>query len=221
MYRERLTSDELDVLLTSHQVPHAPSAPAASCQRETDTHMDEALADLHASFADDLSTLLSDLARREVVVKLREIVRGTYGQFVFGHTVPTCCAVVLAVPIQTEFFLAIRPSILFPLLDRALGCDLPDPAQRRPLTEIESALSTLLVEQMLGKYREAWQQVLSLELSVDRLEFNTQQMRAMSGSEPVCLVRYDVRCARDQGWVELCIPWKPTQRMRERLAANR
>jgi len=221
MYRERLTSDELDVLLTPSQVSSPPSAPAESSPRESDTHIDEALADLHARFADDLSTLLSELARNEVVVKLREIVRGTYAQFVFGQTVPTCCAVVLAVPIETEFFLAIRPSILFPLLDRALGCDLPEPAQQRPLTEIESSLSTLLVEQMLGKSREAWQHVLPLGLRVARLEFNTRQMRAMSGSEPVCLVRYDVRCGRDQGWIELCIPWKPTQRLRERLAANR
>ncbi len=221
MHRERLTSDEMDVLLTPSYAEPSHNYSAETCLRGPDTHMDDALAQLHTKFGEDLKSLLSDLTRRDVVVKMRQAARGTYGHFVFGHSIPTCCAVIIAEPIQAEFFLAIRPSLLFPLLDRLFGCDTPEPPQQRPLSEIEASIAMLLVEQILERYREVWQQVLSLELSVDRFEHNIQQMRVMRGSDPAYLVRYDIRCDRDQGCLEFCIPWDSTQQMRERLAANR
>ena len=221
MYRERLTSDELEVLLTQDPVVLSSPTPEDAGPRETEKHSDQALVELHSRYAHDLGTLLGELVRREVVVRLRSANLGTYGQFVFGQSVPTCCAVIQVEPIQAEFFLAISPSILFSLIDRLMGSDYPEPPQQRaPPTEIETSVIKLLVDQIVEKYREVWQQVLSLESAVDRLEHNAQQMRALAGGEPTYMVRYDVRCGGDQGWFELCLPWAATQQMRERLAAN-
>jgi flagellar motor switch protein FliM len=223
MHRERLSAEEMEVLLRSGETETIPpeSAVETGSHDETCSHTADALLSLHQRFAGDLTELLQDLTGSEARVRLRDAARGAYGQFVCGQTVPTCCAVIQAEPIKAEFLFAISPSILFPVLDHMLGCDQPEPPQQRPLTEIEAALATLLVEQVLARYQDAWQGVLALDLTVDRIEHNAQQMRAMPGSEPTFLVRYDVRCGRAQGWADVCIPWHSTQRMRERLAANR
>lgn len=219
MNSKQLSRDELDSLLTPSAVVME-ATDESSARHAAQMRVDNSLEKLHAEFTASLVDILSNLARRDVAVRMTSCVPATFGQFVFGQPIPTCCISVDTRPISSDLFIAIRPSILFSLVDRVMGSSDLEPPQQRPLTEIEREVARFIVNQVLVKYQDAWQPVLSLDFHVDRIEHNAQQLGALAGAEPVFLVRYDVRCGRDQGWLELCLPWNSTHQMRGRLAAN-
>ncbi len=219
MYRETLTADELETLAKPAAFDRQPSL-AQKENSEEAKQTDNALAELHLRFAESLASVLTSYAGRDVVARMRSANRGLYGQFVFGQPIPTCCAIARAEPIESEFFFAMGPSLLFPLIDRVLGSKQIEPAPSRPLSEIERSIAKLIFSGVLEKYADQWQQSLSLVLTIDRLEHNTQRLNALPGSAHVYLVQYDLLCEPDAGRLELCIPWNATQQIRERLAAN-
>lgn len=218
MHSEALSSDELLALATPSQGP--PDAERRIQVADADASPQPALLDLHRHFASGLAAELSALINREVSVQLRDQAVSTYSQFVFGQSVPTCCAIAYAEPINLEFYLATEPRIVYPLMDRMLGSKQPEPIPHRPPTEIELGLASLLLSAVLTKYGAAWQFALSFKLHVDRIEYNLQQLRALAGSEQTYRARYDIRCGRDVGHLEICLPWKATQQLRTRLSAT-
>lgn len=180
----------------------------------------QALGELHRNFAAAMSGVFSDITKRDVEVRLRDDGKGTYAQFVFGQPIPTCCAIVTARSIDVEFFISIQPSILYPLIDQMLGTVEAEPIPQRPLSEIERGLVEVMLQGVFAKYEDAWRQVLSFDLVLDRFEHNLQQNLAMGGSEATYRARYSVRCGSHTGIVEFCLPWQPTQQVRQRLATR-
>ena len=225
MQRETLTPEELTALTrssTSRRIASARVAgnrPAASVAPDI-SKADTIFSELHRDFTAPLQDELTRLTGAVTSARLRDASLGTFGQFVFGQPVPTCCAVVRAEPSELEFFIAMRPSLLFTMLDRMLGCKQVEPVVDRPLSEIERRLAKLLFDGLLVKYAEVWQQALSLQLSVERIEHNLQRSPGCAGAMKTYLVRYDVEHLPETGLLEICIPWLPTQQIRERLAAT-
>lgn len=227
MEKEGLTEDEIALLTT----PSPDSQPLSTVTevrdtdtRDTDIHDAEDLAhssllELHRAFAPTLANITTRFAQRNVTVSLRDQSASTYSRFVFGQLVPTCCAVVRATAADLEFWVSIQPSIAYPLVDRMLGSCQSEPVPQRPMSEIEAGLLQILFGELVGSYGDAWQQALSLGLTVDRLVHNVQQLGVLPGSEATWRVRYEVRCGQDYGIVELCLPWASTRQLRQRLAA--
>lgn len=218
MHREILTAEELKVLASPTQQEVAASAPPVEPTDRAAANAQKALAELHDSFATTASGALTKIIGRDVQCRLREAVSATFGQFVFAQLVPTCCAVVRAEPIRLEFYLAIEPTVMYPMLDRMLGAKLVDPPPQRPMTEIERGVATLMMNELLAGYSRALQSALSLECHVDRLEHNAQRLKGLPGGEPTYLATYDLRCDADHGRLSICLPWQGTQQIRERLA---
>ena len=219
MHREALSDDELAVLSTP---THGPRAPLPTAHRDADggNVAHPSLQELHRQFAGSLAVIFSGFANRDIIVRLRDQSNATYSQFVFGQSIPTCCAVIRAEPINLEFYLAVQPTICYPLIDRLLGCRQSDPIPKRPLSEIETGLMLFMMNEIVTKYGDAWQQALSLELQVDRMEHNVQQLGALAGSEQTYRARYGIRSGTDFGQLEVCLPWQATHQIRQRLAAS-
>lgn len=192
MYREILSEEELTVLSTSTKHDSGVSCSPADSLESSSTIEHKALAELHDGFATRLAEAFGKIANREVHCRLRKTVRATFGQFIFAQTIPTCCAVVRAEPIQLEFYLAIQPTVLYPMMDRMLGARSVEPSPQRPMTEIERTVAMLIINELLTRYSRALQHALSLEFSVDRLEHNAQQLDGLPGGEPTYLAAYDL-----------------------------
>lgn len=215
MKREELTRDELVALQTaSDSVP----LPQATAKPSGNRRQDQALVDLHLQFSDILSDTLTAMTHRPVKATMRDEWLGTYAEFVFAQSVPTCCAVVVSKLHDLEFFVVMDPRILFPLLDRLLGSRTVEPVPQRPLSEIEQTVARLLIEEIVSRYAAAWQHSLALELSVDRIEHNVQQMAGLRGNEYAYISRYELACDGEFGLLEMCLPWGATEKMRKRLA---
>lgn len=235
MGEEVLSQAEVESLLRSMEssAPKASSSGAGSRLREKVTPYDfkrpervgkeqmRALQSLHEGFGRNFGAALSALLRSIVEVKLTSVDQLTYSEFVFSLENPTCFNLLRAEPLEGNLILDLNPSILFPIIDRLLGGgkDLGPPA-RRPLTEIELRLVSRITTLFLSELKHAWQGVLPLKLSVERIESNPQLVQIVPPNEVVVLISFELMLGEIRGMVNLCIPFNSIERIGSKLTSN-
>jgi len=176
---------------------------------------------MHEGFGRNFGAALSALLRTIVEVKLTSVDQLTYSEFVFSLENPTCFNLVNAKPLEGQLILDINPSILFPIVDRLLGGNTSAAAPaRRPLTEIELRLVSRITSLFLNEMRHAWENVLLLDLEVDRVESNPQLVQIIPANEVVILVSFELTVGDTRGMVNLCIPFNSIERISHKLSAN-
>lgn len=180
-----------------------------------------ALQTMHEGFGRNFGAALSALLRTIVEVKLTSVDQLTYSEFVFSLENPTCFNLVNAKPLEGQLILDINPSILFPIIDRLLGGSTVSAAPaRRPLTEIELRLVSRITDLFLNEMQNAWENVLHLDLDVDRVESNPQLVQIIPANEVVILVSFELTVGDTRGMVNLCIPFNSIERISHKLTAN-
>ncbi len=211
----------------------AAAVPSASKQREKIVPYDfkrpervgkdqmRALQTLHEGFGRNLGASLSALLRSIVDVKLTSVDQLTYSEFVFSLENPTCFNLIRAEPLEGNMILDINPSILYPIIDRLLGGGNDSgPTARRPLTEIELRLVSRITQLFLDEMRTAWEKVIELELSVERVESNPQLAQIVPPNEVIVLVSFELTLGDVRGMMNLCIPFNSIERIGGELTAN-
>ncbi len=180
-----------------------------------------ALQTMHEGFGRNFGAALSALLRTIVEVKLTSVDQLTYSEFVFSLENPTCFNLINAEPLEGQLILDINPSILFPIIDRLLGGSMSGAAPaRRPLTEIELRLVKRITDLFLNEMQHAWENVLRLELAVERVESNPQLVQIIPANEVVILVSFELTVGETRGMVNLCIPFNSIERISHKLSSN-
>jgi flagellar motor switch protein FliM len=176
---------------------------------------------MHEGFGRNFGAALSALLRTMVEVKLTSVDQLTYSEFVFSLENPTCFNLISAAPLEGQLILDINPSILFPVIDRLLGGSTTSaPPARRPLTEIELRLVSRITNLFLKEMQHAWENVLTLELSVDRVESNPQLVQIIPANEVIVLISFELTVGEMRGMMNLCIPFNSIERVSAKLTAN-
>ncbi len=181
-----------------------------------------ALQSLHEGFGRNFGAALSALLRTIVDVKLTSVDQLTYSEFVFSLENPTCFNLLRAEPFEGNLILDINPSVLYPIIDRLLGGGKQaGPPARRPLTEIELRLVARITALVMIELRKAWENVLNLELSVERVESNPQLVQIVPPNEVVILISFELTIGEVRGMMNLCIPFNAIERFSSKLTTNR
>ena len=189
--------------------------------RRVDKEQMRALRTMHEGFGRNFGEALSALLRTIVEVKLTSVDQLTYSEFVFSLENPTCFNLVNAKPLEGQMILDINPSILFPIIDRLLGGTISANAPtRRPLTEIELRLVSRITDLFLNETQHTWENVLSLELEVDRVESNPQLVHIIPAGEMIVLFSFELTLGDTRGTIKLCIPVHSIERIGKQLSAN-
>ncbi len=176
---------------------------------------------MHEAFGRNFGASLSALLRTIVELKLTSVDQLTYSEFVFSLENPTCFNLINAAPLEGQLILDINLSLLFPIIDRLLGGGSdPGPAVRRPLTEIEQRLVSRITDLFCKEMKHAWENVLELNLSIDRVESNPQLVQIVPPNEVVVLISFELTLGDARGMMNLCIPFNSIERISTRLSAN-
>jgi flagellar motor switch protein FliM len=180
-----------------------------------------ALQTLHEGFGRNFGAALSALLRSIVEVKLTSVDQLTYSEFVFSLENPTCFNLLRAAPLEGNLILDINPSILYPIIDRLLGGGKETgPVARRPLTEIELRLVSRITNLFLQEMRKAWENVVQLDLGVERVESNPQLVQIVPPNEVVVLISFEITLGDLRGMMNLCIPFNSIERIGNKLSSN-
>jgi flagellar motor switch protein FliM len=176
---------------------------------------------MHEGFGRNFGAALSALLRTIVELKLTSVDQLTYSEFVFSLENPTCFNLINAKPLEGQLILDINLSLLFPIIDRLLGGgnDQAPPA-RRPLTEIELRLVSRITDLFCKEMKHAWENVLELDLSIDRVESNPQLVQIVPPNEVVILISFELTLGEARGMMNLCIPFNAIERIATRLSNN-
>ncbi len=180
-----------------------------------------ALQSLHEGFGRNFGAELSALLRSIVEVKLTSVDQLTYSEFIFSLENPTCFNLLRAEPLEGNLILDINPSILYPIIDRLLGGGKEaGTIVRRPLTEIELRLMSRITQLFLNELRHAWENVLPLKLSVERVESNPQLVQIVPPNEVVILISFEIILGEMRGMMNMCIPFNSIERISGKLTSN-
>jgi flagellar motor switch protein FliM len=176
---------------------------------------------MHEAFGRNFGASLSALLRTIVELKLTSVDQLTYSEFVFSLENPTCFNLINATPLEGQLILDINLSLLFPIIDRLLGGgNDASAAVRRPLTEIELRLVSRITDLFCKEMKHAWENVLDINLSIDRVESNPQLVQIVPPNEVVVLISFELTLGETRGMMNLCIPFNSIERISTRLSAN-
>jgi flagellar motor switch protein FliM len=180
-----------------------------------------AMHSLHETIARNFGAVVSGMLRTMLEVKLLSVDQMTYSEFVFSLDNPSCFNVLKADPLEGNWILDISPALSYAVIDRMLGGD-PEPGTpiRRPLTEIENRLIGRLVSAFLAELRDAWLNIVPLELSITSVESNPQLVQIVPPNEVVILICFEVTLSRNRGMINLCIPFNTIERFNSQLSNN-
>jgi flagellar motor switch protein FliM len=176
---------------------------------------------MYEGFGRNFGAALSALLRTIVELRLTSVDQLTYSEFVFSLENPTCFNLINAAPLEGQLILDINLSLLFPIIDRLLGGGSdPTPPARRPLTEIELRLVSRITDLFCAEMKHAWENVLDLDLSIDRVESNPQLVQIVPPNEVVVLISFELTLGDARGMMNLCIPFNSIERISGRLSSN-
>lgn len=180
-----------------------------------------AMHSLHESLARNFGASVSSMLRTMIEVKLLSVDQLTYSEFVFSLDNPSCFNVLTPLPLEGNWILDIAPTLSYAIIDRMLGGD-PDPNEtiRRPLTEIETRLIGRVVELFLKRLTESWENIVALELGVEKVESNPQLVQIVPPNEVVILIGFEVLLGKNRGMMNLCIPFNTIETYNSRLSRN-
>jgi len=180
-----------------------------------------AMHSLHESIARNFGAVVSGMLRTMIEVKLLSVDQMTYSEFVFSLDNPSCFNILTPLPLEGNWILDIAPALSYAVIDRMLGGDAePGALIRRPLTEIENRLVGRMVTAFLVQLHDAWRNVVTLDIDVDRVESNPQLVQIVPPNEVVILVCFEVTLGKNRGMINLCIPFNTVERFNSQLSNN-
>ncbi len=114
-----------------------------------------------------------------------------------------------------------QSSLLYPIIDRMLGGSVSaDSALKRPLSEIELRLANRVTNVVLRELQNAWANVVTLKMEVERVESNPQLVQIVPPNEVVIMVSFEMVMGNLRGMTNLCIPFNTIERVGSKLTSN-
>jgi flagellar motor switch protein FliM len=199
----------------------ARGAPGAVPAAPLDSLRWDAVRRLHETAARGVSESLAQQIHHAVNVRLADLSTVSTARFLLSRRAPTCFAVIAAQPLDCRVLLEIEPAALYALFDWMLGggreASYPP---GRPMTEIEMMMAENIVRWIAAPYAAAWEHVLSLELSLERLEHNPLRLRHFPALVPMVLARWSVRIDSAVGQLLLAVPLSAIALMADKLVGS-
>ncbi|MDR1440663.1 MAG: flagellar motor switch protein FliM [Clostridiales bacterium] len=143
-----------------------------------------------------------------------------YGDFSNSLTNPDVMAIVDFSPLTGSVIFEMSPSIAFCFIERLLGGRGATATETRDFTEIESALLERTISQMLNVYRSSWENVISVNPRLDKIETNPQFAQIVSPNEMIALVTLNIKIADVEGMMNICIPYMVVEPIMSKLTTK-
>jgi flagellar motor switch protein FliM len=167
-----------------------------------------ALAVVHESFANRLTTVLATRLRTVARVAVTGTEQIAYGDFMSSTPDPACLAVISLLPLPGTGVLRIDLPLAMAICDRMLGGTGDGPHPERALSDIESHLLRGMLDSTMNELKAAFAPLLALDPVVVRQESRAQLVRGAAPGSTMITVVFEVVLG-EQGETSsatLCLP---------------
>ena len=123
-------------------------------------------------------------------------------------------------PIGTRMLFTIEQSFVLMCLDCLLGGSPDKPPRERRFSEIDSMLTTRLVDSMVTQLSLVWQDLAGVTFSVVEVEMHNDTSQIAAVSEPTLVVVVESRINKHSASMALLIPWLAIDPVAQRLSGK-
>lgn len=175
---------------------------------------------MHEPFARGIATTMSAYLRSFVQVEVVSADAMTYEEFSRMLPNPGMMAVFSLGPLEGSALLEIDPDLGFAILDRLLGGPGTAPKHLRELTELEQPVMRRVMEQIIERLPDAWNQMAEVEPRFQRLEVNPHFTQLVPPRDMVVVVRLEMSLQMASGRLHLCLPFDMIEPLVPKLSAH-
>ena len=173
------------------------------------------------SFADRMSTSLSNLLGREVAVQFTALDSAKAGDLQATLPVPASLAVVRLKPLPGNAFVSVDPTLLLMLLDGFFGGSGRAPATGlAAIAPAAQRFLALLLRSIGPDLTAAWTPVAPLELELVKQETNPRLMQLGAPTDSMFVLKFSVEFGTGSGRIDWFLSENMLVPIREALAAE-
>ncbi|WP_352419610.1 flagellar motor switch protein FliM [Proteiniborus sp.] len=175
---------------------------------------------IHDNFSRLLQTFLSGYLRAPVKVSVLTVDQYAYSEFTNAISNPAFLSLIDFEPLDGQIIVDISTNIAFTIIDRLLGGNGEKPVDIRSFTEIEITLLKNMMKRIIGLIAQAWDTVIILTPSLDKIETNSQFAQIISPNETIALITMNLSIGEIEGLMNICIPHIVLEPILEKLSTK-
>lgn len=180
-----------------------------------------ALQTIHESFARQLGLVMTAYLRMTVEINVVSVDQLTYDEFIRSMPSPMTVSIIELDPLPGQVLFGLGYEVTSSVIDRMLGGSGGSEARARELTDIEQSLIRRVVERSNVCLEEAWQSVMSVNLSLVGMEESYALIQVATPGEIVALITFEVNIGnKNSGLISLCIPYPVLEGVISQLSAQ-
>ena len=157
------------------------------------------------SFSQLFSNRLSNILRVSCECEVLSIEECSYSEFNNSLPAPVVLVVVESPPMYGSLLFQMSPELAYMLISRLFGGGSAGESSKQ-FTEIELSLVERVLRQVIGVYDEAWDKVIGLSTTIDRIETSPQFAQISAPNEPVAVIILNIKMGEESGLMSICLP---------------
>jgi flagellar motor switch protein FliM len=201
-----LGGDSQNIVIEPTEVKHEPKKYNFKMPSKFNKEQLRTLEIIFENYSRLVSSFLSGYLRTTVHMEVADASQLAFKEFSNTLFNPDVLGIVKLKPLKGSIILEISPSIGFAIIDRILGGPGQGLKRMRGFSDIEQALLSRVVTQLLEYMPETWENVVHLEPRLEKLETNPQFAQLVSPTEIVALITLTIRIGDSEGFVNFCLP---------------
>jgi len=172
-------------------------------------------------FARYLGKGLYEQLHREPEITVHEASRSKGDDFLQGLSQPSCVNLIHLQPLQGMALVVLDARLVFALVDAYFGgsgSDVTPP--QRDFTAVEMRVMTMVLQQVLLDYAQAWAPVVEVRPELVRTESNPRHIQAIGPSEPLIVSNVQIDLGGSVGNLQLVLPDSMIEPVRDVLTGG-
>jgi flagellar motor switch protein FliM len=175
---------------------------------------------IYDNYSRRLATFLSGTLRALCEVEVVSVEEQSFGEFSNSMPTPVLLSIINMPPLQGLALMVFGPTIAYEMISRLFGGSGYTSQLEKPFTEIELAILMRVVRQMVGITSEAWEKVLKVAMSMERLETSPQFAQIVAATEPIAIITMKATIGEVSDIINICIPHVAIQPIAKQLATK-
>lgn len=159
------------------------------------------------NFSRIASSFLTGYLRTSVEIEVLSSEQVTYGEFNNSILSPAILSIIDFNPFKGSIILDLSPAIGYSMIDRMLGGIGNTITTEREFTEIEIVLLSKVIQKIVLRLEEPWEQVAKIEPRLNTLETNPQFAQIMAPNEMSAVITLSIKIGQVEGFMNFCIPY--------------
>ncbi len=159
---------------------------------------------------------LYNLLRRSAAISVRGVQTFKFGEYIHRLHVPTSLNLIRIAPLRGTALIVLSPRLVFTVVDNFFGGKgRHAKIEGRDFTATENRIIQMMLQAAFADLKEAWSNVLPIDIEYMTSEMNPQFANIVSPTEIVVVATFAIELEGGTGEMHLTMPYSMIEPMRE------